>query len=338
MADLNNPGMDTLDSVMGKLTSTLTNVSAKFEALVTPMSRFVEALAPGEIQILNQAFRDLNATIGTAFLPVIQNLGEQIHKAAALLEPATEKLAPVFDNLSNAMGNLMLPAVQVLSHTLQGLAPILDGVSQAFVVFSDGVKLASALMLSLKDAIGDFISGLLGGQGNALSTTLEKLKDAVYRVMTVMVQAAAVIANTFGASSFTAALIKNLQELSEGKAGGVGGAAQNIQIKGLEAFTKDLAIAAASATGGDKKKDATDFAAETVAALQKIQQDGVKIQDFVNFEKITNAITKAIREGFKQAKDAAVATASQAAKGTAEAIGGAAGGGLFDLVRKRWGG
>ena len=283
-ADL--PGMDLIEGVMQKFASTLTDVSAKFEAVAAPVAKFVEALSPGTMQVFALAMRDLTATIGVAMLPIIQNLTTGLHSAANLLLPAMQAMQPIMDKLSTILVGGMLKGVQLLSHALQGLAPAGDALAAVFEVMVNAVTSAAAVMLAFKDSMGAFINSLMGGkEGATLADTLHKLKDAMQRVVIVLLQAAAAIANSFGAGGFTTSLINNLKEMQKAQAGGtgVGGALQGASMKGFEQIGKDLAIAAASAVagggGGAVGKSMEQFAEEAVKALEDMQKNGKTISE-----------------------------------------------------------
>lgn len=314
-------GQAIVEDVMGRLTGALTDIATRFEKLAEPVSKFVDALSPGTVQVFGLAMRDLTATIGVALLPVMQVLTDGVQRAAGVLLPAMEHLQPAFRSLTDALMSFMLPTVQIFAHKMAGIADIVQVVAEALKVLGDLFGVISVIVLSAKDAISAFVNSLIGGGGGGgLADTLKNLKDAIYRVMIALLGAAASIAKAFGADSFVNALISNLKELTGAK-GGVGGAAQNLAFKDFEQIGKDMALAAAQASegGGQSSKDIRDYAKDAIANLENIAKNGTSLDKFLT-ERLPHIIQAAIKSGFESVR----ATASEAVDNAKSAAGAAA--------------
>jgi hypothetical protein len=322
-------GHDQVEGVMGRLTAALTDISTAFERAAGPITKFVEAISPGQVQVFNLAMRDLNATIGSAFVPVMQVLTEGVRKAASLIVPAVDALAPVFRSLSEALLSFMLPAVQTISHALKGMAPLFDGIAQALHTLGDLFGVINVIMLSAKDAFADFFKAFLGGgAGGGLKDIFAGIKDAVYRFMITLITVSATIAKIFGATGFIDHLKKNLSELAKPGEGGKGGGFANVSIKGIEQIGKDIAQAAATAAGtGQKGKGIEELAAEALLKL-----DGV-VNSVTPLEKILTALPGLIGEAVARAIGGAKAAVAEQAQDIIKATDPAA---IWERIRPNW--
>ena len=294
-------GAGQVEGIMGRLTTSLTGIADAFEAAVGPLRKFVEAISPGQVQVFNLAMRDLNATIGSAFLPVMQVMTEGVRRAASLLTPAVDALAPAFRSLSEALLSFMMPAVQTTAHALKSMAPLVEGIGQALHVFGDFLGVINVIMLSLKDALGDFLKTLLGG-GNSggFKSVFDNIISALQRFLVTLIVTSAQIAKLFGATGFIEYLQKNLRELAAPGTGGKGGAS-NVHIAGLEQISKDLAQAAATAAGGGAKGPGfEEIAKEALKQLEDINKglnplgglvDSLKTKIIEAFKKAVEPLT-----------------------------------------------
>lgn len=318
-------GAGQVEGIMGRLTKSLTDIADAFEAAVSPLKKFVDAISPGQVQVFNLAMRDLNATIGSAFIPVMQVMTEGVRRAAAILNPAVDALAPAFRSLSEALLSFMLPAVQTTSHALKSMSPLIEGIGDALHLLGDFLGVVNVIMLSLKDALGDFFKALVGGgAGGGLKSIFDQIKEGLQRFLVTLITVSAQIAKAFGATGFIEHLQKNLQELTKttGGKGGVSG----VHITGLEQISKDLAQAAATAAGGGQKgRGIEDIANEAlkqigdiasgVTPLSKEVTTLVKtVLDIYNFLKAASSGVAEQAQAVGQAASNAAQTVKEAAK------------------------
>lgn len=296
-------GEKVLEGVLGGLSSKIADVATHFEALAGPLAKFVDALSPGTMQIFQLAMRDLYATIGSALLPVMQMLIEAVRKTSALLVPAVDALEPAFRSLAAGLLSFIMPAMQVLSHALKGMAPLMEAAGEALHILGDALGIVGVAFMSLKDAFGVFINGLMGGGGGGggLKTMLDGLRDAVFKVMMVMITAAAAIAKAFGNTEFIKKFVENLKELQNPGEGGKGAALAGAGLKGLEQISKDLAVAATMAAGAGEHDKEDPMKKLTERMLKELEDVGENADDMLKWAKetyqiVTDKVTKVWRE------------------------------------------
>lgn len=302
-------GKGQVEGVMGRITQSLTDIADAFEAAVGPISKFVDAISPGTMQLFQMALRDLHATIGSALLPVVNVMTDAVKKASQMLVPAVDALAPAFRSLANALTSFMMPAIQVTSHALKSMAPLLESVGDVLKTMGDVLGVMSVLLLSIKDALGQFFKSLIGGTGGGFSDMLAKLRDGVYQLMTTLLVAAAYIAKAFGALGFIEHLQKNLRELAKpGDEGGKGAALQGASLKGFEQISKDLAVAAAQAVAGggdDVDKKLEEWAADAVGKLDEVMKNGQTLTQVLEnlWQKLSEKVDTKVDEIIKTIKE-----------------------------------
>lgn len=256
-----------LDTLLGPLSE----LSEGLKNGLKSLTGFVDALSPGSLKVLELAFRDLYATIGTALLPVVNVFTEGIHNMAGALLPAMQAIAPVFNQLANVALSVLIPIVNQMSVIFQTLAPVLSEIAGLFKVVADIIGVYIAIQTTLFQVIAGFIGGLVGG---GVSGALDKFKNVIYQVIGIVLKLLTALAPMIGLGDIGDKLAKNLEAAANPPAAGVGGAAQNIGLKGLEQISKDLAVAAASAVGGGeakKDKGLLDYLPDLTADLRAIK-------------------------------------------------------------------
>ena len=80
------------------------------------------------------------------------------------------------------------------------------------------------------------------------------------------------LAKFVGATGFVDNFVKALEEMGKRDQGGVTGGLRDVSIKGLDQFTKDLAVAAQYAAGGGSQKSDKEYFKE-LADLAKLERD-----------------------------------------------------------------
>ena len=312
------------DSLL-QLGNTVTSISGKFESLADPFRKFVEALSPGEVTLFDLAMRNLNATIGLAVIPVFQILSEAVTRAAGILQPAMEKLAPVFADLTNAVVNLLLsglrgfvfyleiltPILKILSGVIEELTEIYSAFYEVFLVvvniFKDLYPIMSGLV-ALLTPIGQLIL-----QVYLLAATFRFITDQIkYLALGFAQLAGFVIALLAGKAAVDKTIANARSREAREKQGGVNAAATNIGFKGFEQIGKDLAIAASYAGGKSPEEDTKHFQEMVLTALDKGATFAVDLPKLIQElpSRIAEALKeKAINEGkdiAKRARDQAV--------------------------------
>lgn len=245
-----------LEGALNTLAGVVGNVSGKFESLAEPFGRFVEALSPGEMELFGSAMRDLNATIGHAFLPVIQQLTKGASEAAAALVPAVTALAPIMNSLGATVKDLVVISVERMASALTKATPLLDALASS-----------ARVAVGVYDALIQTLSG-----GSGINTLFKTLGEWITKLVTTIVSGIAALAASLGATGFRKNLIDSLKGKNRAE-GGLTGGVHDVGIKGLEQITKDLAVAAAYAAGGPSESPETEMLRKILEQLEKDERE-----------------------------------------------------------------
>ena len=122
------------------ITGAVQGAIAAFQQAISTMASFVEALNPGTVQQFNQAIRDLQATVGVAFQPVIEILTGTFRQIAGIILPIMEAIRPVAEQLAKVFKSTLIPMVQLLADTFKALMPIIELAAQLLELFYNLLK------------------------------------------------------------------------------------------------------------------------------------------------------------------------------------------------------
>ncbi|HEY7155155.1 MAG TPA: hypothetical protein VH575_14430 [Gemmataceae bacterium] len=259
------------DAVMGPL-----------KQLTGVVGPFVQALNPALMRLFNQAMRDLMATFGVAFAPVIQHVTALFNELSATLLPAMQALTPIIDNLMSVLEGILVPEIGIIADAFVALSPVIEFVTRIMASVVEAMRVFYTVLRSAFDTIYKVVAGLFGGVD--LKGAAQGIRDVIQRLTLYFVQFAAYIAKALGyLDPFAAALKRNLADL-EGKKPGIKAAPENVHISGLEQIGKDLAVAAFSAgqAGGKVKSEEAKFLEELVKAVGEVEKNGKTLQEFLD--------------------------------------------------------
>lgn len=143
----------------GKLAVVVPAVVGGLLTLAETGAKFVELLNPGLAYQFNQAMRDLGATIGTAFAPMLE-------QAIVFLRNLADAIAPLMAALGDFLqgvfeiANALMPIVEVLasigSIVLSVISPVLHLLAQIFTILLAPLRLVARLFEVLAKAFGAF--------------------------------------------------------------------------------------------------------------------------------------------------------------------------------------
>ncbi len=114
-----------------------------FERVIGVMAQFAEVAAPGVMYEFNRALKDLQATVGTAFVPFFQAMIQITRQVAGELFPAMQALRPVFSALANVVGAVVVPVAKAFGEILTALMPFFTSLT---VVLRSVIAVAGALL------------------------------------------------------------------------------------------------------------------------------------------------------------------------------------------------
>ena len=222
-------------------------IMGPFQALAGAVGPFVAALNPQLMYGLNQAFRSLMATIGTALMPVVEVMISGIRRVAGILLPAMQGLAPVFDTLTRVVMTALSTAFDGLASIVEALTPAFQFVADALGIYVDSLKPLVVITKALWQTIGEFIKSFFGGAD--AKDFLKGFKDAIHQVVEGLLTFTAYLAKSLGALGFIDKMVANLRDLAAPKVGAAP-APTDVGIKGFEDIAKTMATAAFAAQGG----------------------------------------------------------------------------------------
>lgn len=146
-----------LSTMMGAASA----VTGTFNSVVSTAMGFVEQLNPAALIPLNQAFRDLSATIGTAMMPIIEGATKVLQEVGSLLEPIMQQLQPVVQSLVETLMQAaqpflevgakfvmsMIPIVELLADMAKSFLPLIEGLAAIQGVIQSGLKVVIAALI-----------------------------------------------------------------------------------------------------------------------------------------------------------------------------------------------
>lgn len=271
-----------LAGAMGSFAKGLTgSLMGPFQQLAGAVAPFVQALNPALMRLFNQAMRDLMATFGVAFAPIIQHITALFNELSATLLPAMQALAPIIDNLMSVLEGALVPVIGIIADAFVALSPVILFVTSIMASISEAMRVFYTVLRSAIEVVYQVIAQMFGGID--LKGAASEIRAVIQRLTLYFVQFAAYIAKALGyLDPFAAALKKNLTDL-EGKKPGIKAAPENVHVTGLEQLSKDIAVAAFSSmgAGGKAKKSEAEFLEELVKAVTDVQENGKTLQDFL---------------------------------------------------------
>jgi len=157
-----------IGAALGALASVTAGLVQTFSQLTAAAGQFVQTFNPSLTAQLAYTFRDLQAVIGQALVPWIQQAARSTRFLAdALVEPM-RSLRPVVAQLAAAFGGVMNSLSSALGQTLTALAPAFGVLAQVV----DAVGSAIRGVVSLFQAVGSVLSPFIGAISGVLSAVM----------------------------------------------------------------------------------------------------------------------------------------------------------------------
>lgn len=262
---------------LGQLKDTLMGV-------VNTILPFVQAIAPSVVLEFNQAMRDLQATIGSAFIGVIQAASSVVREIAGALLPALQALTPIFNSLANSTGQLLVSAVRMLLVPIQALIPLLDIVIGLQNEYSKYLSDVIMVVTAMAKVFTTFLATLFGTDASGIKDTFRAFFDVLRQAIKAVLTFAATLAVAIGqaglVNQFAFALATEAKERDE-KATGIKAAAVNPQMIDVAGIARQAQLAAFTAAGGAGvvEKTDTEWLKELAGTLNDIADKNETIED-----------------------------------------------------------
>ena len=245
-------------NILSQLTGPMNDLIGSLQKTIDSLGKFVEALAPGVMENFQRAIKDLQATIGVAFVGLFVKLADVAREVAGALLPAMEALQPVVDELADALGNILVTAAQEVASILKAVAPALQFLALLINQLSEIMRALHVVGMALFETFMELIGGF------DLKKIMEELAKVVHQVIKAMLVFVATVAKLIGMPQVIDKIIKGLENAQGGAT-----AAGQIGFKDFIQANKDIQLAALQAAGGGAAKKAD--LADIVAALKDVK-------------------------------------------------------------------
>jgi hypothetical protein len=170
-------GFNDLAAGLGMVTGVAGAVVGAFQSIISSSVGFVEAFAPSNVLVLNQAIGDLTATIGMALVPVVQAASGFISEFGSALLPVMEQLRPVVQQLADTF-------TKVAGMALANLQPVFDALVPLGEAFA-AVWEATAELLEPFMAIGAIINEITGAALKIFALLIKELVRELQPIITL---------------------------------------------------------------------------------------------------------------------------------------------------------
>lgn len=166
-------GIPIVGEIVGPLMDTVGKIPGIFKSLLEAALPMVQKLSPGIMKQFSVALEDAQATIGQAFLPVIQEMIPYIKELGTIIAQALpsdqdmrKMFGAVFDSIRDLvqeLAPLIAPVISMLTTGVRIFVDVLTGLVKAFKwvanAISDVIKFITFGMVDLKQMFGGSVSG-----------------------------------------------------------------------------------------------------------------------------------------------------------------------------------
>ncbi len=310
-----------IGQAFGQLVGAVKQVVDSLWQFVNTVKPFVDALQPGTVMVFDQELRNLTATIGTAFVPVIEGTTNVLRNLGDILIKPMQELAPIMKSLTDFLGGIFLSATRLIASLFHYLAPVLQAVVDIFAglgsilnplieavrllvqlftfMFSilaavfrpviDAFKIFGAIMdgtgqyLQVLNNIFQALTDSISGTINAFWGTIKLITDAIARAFKNLAEVTIVLVVSFAKmmGTFGETFITNLKKIFEQTRQIA--APTDSRIQSFEQIANEITTAAFVASGQDTPQDAT---LKDIAELIQQVRDGTNTR----YRELTSAI------------------------------------------------
>ncbi len=245
---------------------------------VNAVAPFVQALAPSVVQEFSSAMKDLQATIGSALIGIVQVASSVVREIGGVLLPLMQSLEPIITSAANVIGTLFVSVVRLAVVPLEALVPVLDILVGLFTeyekVFSELIIITTAAARVLTD----WIKSIFGSDASGIKDLFKGFFDVIRQCIKALITLAATLAVAAGAAGlvnrFGDALAREAAE-RDARAGGLKAAGTNPQITDIANIARQAQLAAFTAQGGGagREKTDTEYLKSLADDLKKIAAD-----------------------------------------------------------------
>jgi hypothetical protein len=305
-----------LSTSLTGLTGAAAGTAASLLGIVKVAGSFVEALSPAAMEAMSMAFRDLQAVIGVALLPVITAATDAFRQIADVLLPVMRDLQPIMARLANIIVSVLVPVISLAAQLFGALLPIIDALLPVIEFMAAMLRVFVAVLSAVISAIVRAVSTMFGADLADMVGNFKKALDGMIRAIVLLVGYLFIF---IGAIDLARDFARKLAGERTGAATGLA-AIQDVQMKGLAEVVKGLNLAAAKATEVGAPGKEEDPLKQAAAALNKLLDSPAATEATLK-KVITEAVSDAVYGGIKGVTYSAGRTLGSAARRIADPLG-----------------
>lgn len=279
-----------------KATLALTAFAALPPLMTAAVAPFVEALNPGLLEQFNVVLRNLQATIGYAFEPIIAQAVATLRTWSGMLMPLMRELRPVMADLAHTVGEVLIAALGVLINwvravmfTVKPFVGIVTGTIRIMAQLMDVVTLVHGVLM---ETVASFFG--VDEATKTLSNVFDWFRNMLFKCVSAVALVTTGLLKMVGATEMIAkmrAAVERRIAEKTGVAGGLVAAPRDVSTGGPEDIARRMAERAFAAVAGAG-------AAKTDVDLLTGILDAIKEGEAVDWKAV-------IRDGVKAGIEAA---------------------------------
>lgn len=328
-----NPAGGLLAS-LGKVAAVASLAVGAITGAVFAVTSFVKALNPGLIAQFMFELNSLYATIGGALQPVIANAIPIIRQLSAIFLNLSNELKPIIDELSAAIGAVLIAVVRSLAVGLKVLLTVLGPLVHALGwltnLYAQFIEVQTALIQAIVDMVVEFINTFVT-MGD-VNDAMKAFEGWVNRLARSFAYLAGKLLVLLGTTDLLAKFRENIKKAIDAKVrpdGGLVAAPQGATTGGIEGIAQKFSEKAfAASAGAAAKKPEVGLLEEILKGLTESTLDERTLKDVVSdalseyFPKLGD-VGDRVRGGMGTVADRSATTGDRATAG-ASLLGGAA--------------
>ncbi len=265
------PGLDSAIAPLEAVAGAAGALTGAFTGLIGQITQLVGAVAPGVVEMMFTSFRELQATLGQALIPIATVLSGLFRDIAASLDPVLKSLVPIIAKLASIMGSQIAAVAEAVAMILDSLIPVIEILVEAFRPISDLVQVVAIALGTLFQAMKPLFELFS-------KAIIEPFVNILKEATKALILFTAALMKLFGVSleGLIANLTKDKNPATANLAPTQGG------IKTLDQISKDITTGAFAAGQGSSQVSKEDqFMKDVVQGLNDINEGKKGLKEII---------------------------------------------------------
>jgi hypothetical protein len=286
---------------MEAATNFILNTLTLQDVVPSAILKFVEALNPGLINAFMWQLRNVAATVGYAFEPLVAQVATTARELGGLLLPMMRELRPVIAAVSETLSGIFLVTVRAVVGIVIALTNVFKYQLQAVLILTNALVDVLESLMIFRELVFDIIGEMLKEAGilKDVNDLMTEFKSAVAKCAAGMIILLGGMLKVAGFADtltrFRERMTARLRERREGVPGGLAAAPKDVGTSGIEDIARKLSERAFQAQSGVvATRSDNEILEEIVQALDTLENVDLK-----------SVIREGVKEGMIAAKDAA---------------------------------